>query len=208
MAPLPPPRRLEPSDPAARALASEKARRALAPFLNRSRGLAEAAREAGLSRQALRYWVRKFERLGLLERTHGGARPRWRATAPAFLLPFAADPASAGLREWLERRLAPEHEALLDAAARRLEELELDHLLFYAEEGEPVTRPADARGRVGRESGLLDGFSGTLELSDADAARLRRELAALWARYAKKQGRGRRLRVYAYLVDEPPGGGR
>lgn len=207
MNPAPKPYRLEPSDPAARVLASEKARRALAPFLNRSRGLAEAAREAGISRQALRYWVRKFEQLGLLERKDGGPRPRWRAAASTFLLPFAADPASAGVREWLERRHAPDHEALLEAAARRLEELGLDHLVLTARDGEPFTQAADAYGRTGMESGLLDGFSGALELSDADANALHRELVELWTRYRHRRGRGRRLRVYAFLVEEPPSGG-
>jgi len=195
-------RKLKADDPAARALASEKARRALAPFLNEARSLSEAARLAGFSRQALRYWVRKLEVLGLVERVQDSP-PRWRATATAFLIPFAADPASAGMYDWLERRQAREHQAMLRAAAHQLEELGLDHLLLYARGSEPVTSPASADGQAGREAGLLDGFAGVLELSDADAAKLRRELAELWRRYAGCRGRGRRLRVYAYLVAEP-----
>ena len=197
-------RKLKADDPAARALANEKARRALAPFLNEARGLSEAARLAGFSRQALRYWVRKFEVLGLVERVQDSP-PRWRATAAAFLVPFAADPASAGIYDWLERRQAREHQAMLRVAARRLEELGLDHLLLYARGSEPVTSPADRSGQTGSESGLLDGFAGVLELSDADAAALRQELAELWRRYASRRGRGRLLRVYAYLVEEVEG---
>ena len=197
-------RKLKADDSAARALASEKARRALAPFLNEARGLSEAARLAGFSRQALRYWVRKFEVLGLVERVQDSP-PRWRATATAFLVPFAADPASAGIFDWLERRQAREHQAMLRAAARRLEELGLDHLLLYARGSEPITSPASTDGQAGRETGLLDGFAGVLELSDADAAALRRELAELWSRYASRRSRGRRLRIYAYIADENTG---
>lgn len=175
----------------------------LAPFLTGPRGLSEAARAAGVSRQAMRYWVRKFERLGLLVRLSGPGRPCWESAAPAYLIPFSASRA-AGLEEWLAERTAADHAALLRAATRHLEARGLDHLFFGTgpDGGEPLTRPADAQGRVALESGVLDGFAGVLELSPADADALRRDLAALWERYRRRGGRGVRLRVYAYLVEE------
>ncbi|WP_456476701.1 hypothetical protein [Oceanithermus sp.] len=197
------PMRLDPGSEAARTLDRPRARAMLAPFLTGPRGLSEAARTAGVSRQAMRYWVRKFERLGLLVRLAGPGRPRWQSAAPAYLIPFSASRA-AGLEEWLAERTAADHAALLRTAARHLEARGLDHLHFAPDpvSGEPVTRPADAHGRVALERDLVDGFSGVLELSPADAAALRRDLAALWERYRRRGGRGVRLRVYAYLTEE------
>ncbi|WP_457632996.1 hypothetical protein [Oceanithermus desulfurans] len=195
--------RLDPRSEAARTLTGEKARRMLAPFLAAARGLSEAARAAGVSRQAMRYWVRKFERLGLLVRLRGPGRPRWQSAAPAYLIPFSASRAT-DLEEWLAERAATDHAALLRAAARHLEAQGIDHLHFTSDprNGGPLTRPADALGRVALERDLVDGFAGVLELSPADASALRRDLAALWERYRVRHGRGVRLRVYAHLVEE------
>ena len=195
--------RLEPDCAAARILSREKARRMLAPFLAGPRGLSEAARASGVSRQTMRYWVRKFETHGLLERLQVSQRPRWQAVASALLIPFAAS-ASSGLLEWVEQRLQADYEAFLRDAARHYEEAGLDHILFYVDEdGQIMTRPADEEGRLGLESSFINGFSGAIELSGSDAAELHRDLARLWERYRAKRGSGIRLRVYAYIVKEP-----
>jgi len=208
--------RLEADTPAAQLLADARALDYIAPFMRGPVTLTAAARAAGTSPQAMKYWLKKFIDAGLVRpepASRGRRAKRYAATAPAYLVPFDAT-RFAFLREWVESRLKPHHERFIDLLAASLESQGLNHVLVYLdpESGEILQTSADENGPVEREQLLADvlqshGFAGEVLICREELDDLVRDLTELWEKYTKAAGRcGRKQRVfvYAFLVRSGP----
>ncbi len=193
-------RPLDPASPAARLLADARKRRFLGPFLGRTRRLAQAARELGVSPARLGYWVRRFRELGLLVPDGRG----YRTPAEAFFVPFEASP-GADLADWLASELKEAHRELLWAMGRALAEQGYRGLRVFRNPQGTVTS-ALARGPDDPGPLAPFGVAATLHLTPAEAEALKNRLQALWAAYADRMApdEGRRpYRVYAFLTEVP-----
>ena len=208
--------RLEPSSAAAQVLTDARALRYFAPFMRGPVTLTEAARAAGTSPQAMKYWLKKFLDAGLVK-TVSSEQPtgttRYAATAPAYLVPFDAT-RFAFMREWVEYRLKPYQERLIDLLATSFESQGLNHVLIHLdpESGEILQTPADETGSVERDRLFHDlspshGFAGEVAICREEFDDLVRDLTQLWEKYASKASqcpRKQRVFVYAFLVRSGP----
>lgn len=194
------------TDPAAVLLLSDlRALRYLTPFLNDEHTLSSAASWLGCSTSTLAYWIPRFERTGLLVRRStqqrgGMAMPRYRAPARQLVVPFHSLP--------FDRRVA-----LLDGGRMRVlrrfldgldEALERDHsvaLGFSSDSpgGFAVEMVEDDSHRD--ERSYTDGWM-TLDLDEADAQQLAREMDALFERYVGRNG-PRRFVAHRGVAPDP-----
>jgi len=209
-------KRLELDSLATQVLTDTRALRYFAPFMRGPATLTEAARAAGISPQAMKYWLKKFLDAGLVK-TAPSSKPkgatRYTATAPAYLVPFEAT-RFAFMREWVENRLKPEHERLVDLLAGSLESQGLNHVLIHldAVSGEILQTPAAENGPPGREPQLhgdmlSHGFAGDVEICREELDDLMRDLTEVWNKYRNDTSRCKRkqrLFVYAFLVRSGP----
>ncbi len=208
--------RLEPDSAAAQVLTDARALRYFAPFMRGPVTLTEAARVAGTSPQAMKYWLKKFLDAGLVK-TVPSERPRgttrYAATAPAYLVPFDAT-RFALMREWVENRLKPYHERLVDLLATSFESQGLNHVLIHLDpvSGEILQTSADENGPVERDRLFQDlllthGFAGEVVICREEVDNLVRDLTQLWKKYASRADgcrRKQRVFVYAFLVRSGP----
>ncbi|WP_146009446.1 hypothetical protein [Deinococcus planocerae] len=185
---------------AARTLLDPQARRCLEPFLGRTLGVAEAARQSGVPADALAYRVRVLVGLGLLgevgSRARAGRPVRLYAAPARLSAPFAALPA-----EDLEAFFTA-----LDAAPRALALRGLAgaasrgpvtgwHLHLYRD-GQGTARLDFAPPSSGDAEGVLLGPEAPavalnwlpLALTPDEAKALQAELHALLGRYAGRVG--------------------
>lgn len=208
--------RLEPDSAAAQVLTDPRALRYFAPFMRGSVTLTEAARAAGTSPQAMKYWLKKFLDANLVKaapsaRSRGATR--YTATAPAYLVPFDAT-RFAFMREWVENRLKPYHERLIDLLATSFESQGLNHVLIHLDpkSGEILQTSADENGPIERDRLFQDllpshGFAGEVSICREELDNLVRDLTQLWEKYASKADQCRRKQrvfVYAFLVRSGP----
>lgn len=125
----------------ARLLSDPAALRHLEPFIGRTLGAAQVAREAGVSVERMLYRVRQFRAAGLLEevgREPRAGRPVRLYQAPAgFRVPFHLTP-FADLEAQIARHGRPFDRLRARAGARRLTELELGTRLLYRDPGGEV----------------------------------------------------------------------
>lgn len=190
---------------AAALLIDTRRNRWLHPFLARPCGLSEAARQLGVGRSGVAYWVRQLSAAGLLRPTvdaHG--RPAWRSTADRLVVALADAPQdsdAAILAAQLDPAYAAIKRALLHAAQRHPSPWQF----VLERQGEHVhQRLAPVRGTLGKAR--IVNQRALLHLGDEDAEALRKEMMALHERYAARsvEGKGRR-RVLTWLcaVDDP-----
>lgn len=198
-------------DPAAAALLIDTRRnRWLRPFLARSCGLSEAARQLGVGRSGVAYWVRQLSAAGLLRPTvDARGRPAWRSTADRLVVALADAPQdsdAAILAAQLDPAYAVIKQALLHAAHRHPSPWQF----VLERQGEQVhQRLTPLRGTL-REARIVNQRA-LLHLSDEDARSLREELMALHERYAARsvEGHGRRqVLTWLCAVDDPEQRGR
>lgn len=170
----------------ARLLSDTAALRHLEPFIGRTRGAAEAARETGVSVERMLYRVRQFRAAGLLtevgqERRTGRPIRLYRAPAgfrvPFHLTPFADQEAQ------IARHGRPFDRLRARAGARRLAELELGTRLLYRDQGgevhsEVLLPEGQTRDELRRHT-IGGDYMGVLWLDEAAARRVQAQLDAL-----------------------------
>ncbi|WP_424950191.1 hypothetical protein [Deinococcus sp.] len=147
----------------------------LEPFMGRTLGPAEAAREVGVSVERMIYRVRQFLEAGLLSGSAGPGRVRRLYSAPAgFQLPLHLTPFPTleGQLSMLTRHL--------DALRTRAMARELTHygqagMLLYRDAGGKVTLEIELPDRATHDAmkthSRSDAFMDILHLGDAQAAR-------------------------------------
>jgi len=182
-------------------LADPERRRWLVPFVGRERTLADVARELGVPVNAVLYRTRLLVKHRLVrvvgeERRRGRPMKRYAAAADGFMVPVTLVPVATleGLlalnelrgQEALTRDLARAVRRLFDPD-RLVVRIGVDESGVFSAGLGPDDEEFDFAEQLTRDSApaLWSSWS-TLELSDADAKALQRELAALWRRY---QGR-------------------
>ncbi len=189
-------------DPAAAALLVDSRRnRFLRPFLARECGVAEAARELGVGRSLVSYWVGRFCAVGLLAaQDSGGERHRrYRTTADSFTVslddvPLSSDAAllSANMDGFFERLKL----ALVQTARRNAPAWEFRYLRTPQGVRETI---APRAGEV-RDARLVNERA-ALHLGESEAAALRAELEGVMRRYtALSRPGGGRKRVLAWMA--------
>lgn len=182
------------SHPAATALLVDpKALRFLRPFLARACGVSEAARELGVGRSLVSYWVGRLHRAGLLQPLADDAGHRvWRSSADRFLvalhdLPMDSD--LAVLAAYMDGAFDRLKHALVRTARQ-----DSAHWQYRVEASPQGLRSSIApiQGRLADTRLLND--RANLHLSADEAAALRAELGAVLARYIglSRLGPGRR----------------
>jgi len=209
-------KRIESDSPAAQILTDSRALRYFAPFMRGAVTLTAAARAVGTSPQAMKYWVKKFLDVDLVrpapsDRARGATR--YSATASAYLVPFDATK-FALMREWVDNRLKPHQERLVDLLAASLESQGLNHVLIHLDpvSGEILQTSADENGPVEREQLFKDvllshGFAGDVVICRERLDELVQDLAELWEKYANAADqckRKQRVFVYAFFVRSGP----
>lgn len=164
----------------------------LTPFFTTAHTLTTAARSIGRPPSSLAHWVPRFVAAGLLERCGeirraGAPMPRYRTPAPMLVVPFAMLPFDARVRMLDEGRMRilrrffdGMDEALAASATTGLS------FAAYGDSGTIIDLDEPDGERAGRA--FTDGWY-TLELDDADALSLARELEDLLRRYSAKRGR-------------------
>lgn len=194
------------TDPAAAALLIDTRRnRWLHPFLARCCGLSEAARQLGVGKSGVSYWVRQLLAAGLLvATTDARGRPAWRSRADRLSVALADAPQdsdAAILAAQLDPFYARIKRALLQAAQRHPSPWQF----VLERQGEQVHQWLKPE-RGSLRSARIVNQRAVLRLSDADARALQDELSALHERYARRsaEGQGRRQTlVWLCAVADP-----
>lgn len=170
----------------ARLLSDAAALTMLQPFMGRTLGAAQAAREAGVSVERLSYRIRQFVAAGLLECV--GEQPRrgrpvrlYRAAGGIFL-PFQHTP-FADLEAQLAGNLQPIQAAKARALARVLAEVHSDGRVLYRDDtsGKVYSEAASSAGASMRRS-RGSNRTGRLWLDETQRAELQAAYDALSAR--------------------------
>lgn len=204
----------------------------LAHFLRHEASTREAADHLGADLDATYYQVRKLERLGILEvaRTEARAgRPikRYRASARAFFVPFAALPHETLARALDESARLPRRARAEGTAHALLEHIDDPRrwgFRIHLDDDDAVSAfwgPLDASGPASVLDALLEpdappvyGVHTTLTLTRDDAKALQRELRDLTERWVARSRATRRdgadgpTRAVLFgvgLAPEPPG---
>lgn len=135
----------------ARLLNDASALRMLEPFISRTLGAAEAAREAGVSVERLSYRLKQFLDASLLaqvgERQRRGRAVRLYRAPGGYVVPFHLTPFE-DIEAQLRANLAETHASSVRALARVLQDLSSDGRLLYRD---------DRTGRVFSESASGEG---------------------------------------------------
>lgn len=164
-------------------LSDPQAVRHLEPFLGRTLGTAQAAREVGVSTEGMMYRVRQFQRLGLLtqvgEQRRSGRPVRLYRAPGALRIPFHLTPF-----EDLQRQLRVQVRNLetlrIRASARLLERAEGRGRLLYRSEGTgSVNSEAEVPDPRLRERQVGGEFTGTLWLTAVQARAVQVQIDAL-----------------------------
>lgn len=174
-------------DPLAAALLVDHRRnRFLKPFLARERCIADVARELGVGKSLVSYWVGRLKALGLLRPVEGepghGRRRLYRSSADCFVVALEDVPLESD-EAILSAQMDPPYErfkrSVLRAARRHVERWQFR-----------IERTADgvSQDLVPREGGSLEQAQMInqrikLHLRPADAVQLRAEMRALVERY-------------------------
>lgn len=190
---------------AAAILTDLKALRHLAPFMGTERTVGEAAKELGLSTQAMFYWVRKFCELQLLRMTReeprgGKALKYYCSSAKRYFIPFRLVPVET-LEALARLRDKPWEEAfdrnLVQTYHDTFEQLHTWGVCVLSTGGQgvridlaPETGDASFLSEVVRRDDMPAVLSCwlPLQLDYAEAKALQRELDAIARRYQKKRG--------------------
>ena len=172
-------------------LADVRGLRMLTPFLRQTHTLTSAARVLGRPASSLAHWVPRFVEAGLLERRGtqrraGAAMPRYRAVARKLVIPFELIPFDTRVRLLDDARLRILRRFMdgMDEALTASRSFGLSFAAF-GDEGSVVDLEEPTAERARRS--FTDGWR-TIELTEDDALELSRELEALVARYAERNG--------------------
>ncbi len=172
--------------------------RFLAPFVGRESSASDAARVLDVSLNRLLYWLRRFEKLELVQLVSSDSRvKRYRSVADVFFVPFKAtqlETAEAMLEQWnlvwqpiFYKNLVRSLSDLSTDWGVRLEPSE-DGLLSVSLANSPQNNwnyfDLDA-------PPFIDGWITNLYLDFEDAKALQREVLYLYLRYAAKGGKQR-----------------
>ncbi len=194
------------TDAAAAALLIDTRRnRWLHPFLARCCGLSEAARQLGVGKSGVSYWVKQFMAAGLLvATTDARGRPAWRSRADRLVVALADAPQdsdAAILGAQLDPAYAQIKRALLHAAQRHPSPWR-----FVLERRDDKVQQWLTPERGNLRSARIVNQRAVLRLSDADARALQDELTALHERYARRsatQEGQRQMLVWLCAVADP-----
>ena len=170
----------------ARLLSDGAARRHLEPFVGRTLGAAQAAREAGVSTERMLYRVRQFVDAGLLfaagEQRRGGRAIKLYTAPGGFRVPFDLTPF-----EDIEAEIAAQFRPLdrlrQRALARRLTQHSLGGRLIYRDERGEVNLESDVPSIQDRQAMTRSGgdYSGVHWLTPAQAEAVKAKLDEVWA---------------------------
>ncbi|GGJ42980.1 helix-turn-helix transcriptional regulator [Deinococcus roseus] len=194
---------------AARLLVDSEQVQYLLPFMPCARSLTEAARRLGVSVPHLRYHVRRFLELGLLQVSE--TRPRrgpavvcYQSTARRFFVPFSATPyenfeamvlrkdlawQAVLSREWTDARLGP---LRFEQGGVRFSSDPEGRLVTEYVTGPEAPRPSKTRNLHDRSAAKWNSWS-TLRLSETEALALEQELHDVWHKYLQCSGEGQYL---------------
>lgn len=158
----------------ARLLSDRAALRHLEPFVGRTLGAAQAAREAGVSTERMLYRVRQFVAAGLLvaagERTRGGRPIRLYSAPGGFRVPFHLTPFE-DVEAELAAQSRPSDRLRVRVLARSLIRKQLSGRLIYRDERGEVNYESDFPAQQDRLALTRRGgdFSGVKWLTPAQA---------------------------------------
>lgn len=192
--------------PAAAALLIDTRRnRWLHPFLGRCCGVTEAARQLGVGKSGVAYWVRRLSAAGLLRpATDADGRSGWRSTADRLVVALSDAPQdsdAAILGAQLDPGYTQIKQALLHAAQRHPSPWQF---VLERQDGHVHQRLTPMRGTL-RHARIVNQRA-VLHLSDSDARALQDDLMALHERYVRlsrpDSGR-RRLLTWLCAVPDP-----
>lgn len=183
-------------------------RRHLKPFLGRSSGLADAARQLGMQKTAMAYWIKRLLALGLIrERGHvrSGPRrvPQYRCVADRLLLDLQHAPL-AGYEAVFEDTSTLWRQQLHHALGRSIARQSAWLDMCVKPDGhDGIGIEITARGPGAPPDDYLH-YWARLWLTADEAAALRRDLDALWERYAALADRhGKPVPVLLHLAAVP-----
>lgn len=195
------------TDPAATALlVDEKARHFLRPFMPQACGLSEAARQLGVGRSLVSYWVGRLGKAGLLQaEADPQGRKVWRSTADCFVvalrdMPMDSD--AAVLSGHMDGAYERMKQALLRVA--RQEESNWQFRVSHTAQG--VVHAITPRSGNLADVKLLNNRA-TIRLSAAQGAALRKELDDVLARYVQMHATGsgrKRYTAWVCAVEDLP----
>lgn len=182
----------------------------LKPFLGRSAGLAEAARELGIKKTTMSYWIGRLLDVGLIrlrsiERVTRQRVPRYRCIADRLRVALADAPVSSyeGVFDDVDARWhAQTRQALARSLARQAPHLDL---IIEARGGGGVATEVLPRGSHAPPDDFIY-FRGRLWLDVAERDCLRDELDALWSRYtalSDERAKSNALLLHLVVVPEP-----
>jgi hypothetical protein len=187
----------------ARLLSDRATLRHLEPFIGRTLGAAQAAREAGVSTERMLYRVRQLQAAGLLttvgEQRRGG-RPIRLYTAPGGLrLPFALTP-FADLEAQLGRQMLPFDRLRARVMARELTRHGLGGRLLYRGDDGQVHSEVEIADQTARRALMRRSRSGdfvaVLHLTDLQAERAQTLLEELRRLVSAEDTSGQDARPY------------
>lgn len=185
-------------------------RRHLRPFLGQAAGLADAARQLGMGKPAMSYWIRRLLDTGLIrpwpaEAVRGRAVPMYRCVADRLRVGLADAPIASheALFDDVDAGWLPQtRQALGRAVARQAKWLDL---VISSRGGAGLASEA-VPSRPGAPPDDFLYYRGRLWLAPAEQARLRSELDALWERYtalSDQRAQPNALLVHLVAVPEP-----
>lgn len=167
--------------------------RFIAPFVARSRSVAQAAAELSVSASRVRYWVGRGVAAGLLltEPAAQGRGLRYRARADVLFLP--ARLTEAGTTEALARAWSDPWQAIFLRSVSRVLERTGSVGVRIFRDADGVIDSALARGpthdvEFDQLPPMCGGWHSNMWLDESDARQLQRELADLVRRYATRRG--------------------
>ena len=193
----------------ARLLSDPAAVRHLHPFIGRTLGVSEAARESGVSTERMMYRVKQFVAAGLLAQV--GERPRQGRSvrlyrAPGGLrVPFALTPFE-DLEAQLRTQSAPYERLRHRSLARGLRRLENHARLLYRDDSGEIHSETELRLPDWRQEHVGGDYVGVQWLTDAEARHVQRvmdELRESLSATSDRTGRKPYL-VQAALVELNP----
>lgn len=179
-------------------LADPTVLRFLAPFVGRESSASEAARALDVSLNRLLYWLKRFEKLKLVQLVSSDERvKRYRSVADVFFVPFKAtklETAEAMLEQWNSVWQPIFYKNLVQS----LTDLSLDWGIRFETTEDGLLNVSLANSPQNNWNyfdsdapPFIDGWVTNLYLDFEDAKALQREVLYLYLRYAAKSGKQR-----------------
>ena len=182
--------------------------RHLEPFMRGECSLAEAARNLGIGKTRMVYWLNRMLQLGLVEPARIEKRgkhyvPVYRATAEVFTVPFDRIPAESdeGVLELAAKGFAEaERRAVIRKARQQSEEWYLEYRVSTILSGQ-INRSFRPKAAASSQPPFILSF-GTIHLTDEVAESARQELQAFITRYGARNNPEGKGYLFKFLIVE------